>query len=144
MQNFPAFQGLRSSDASTKADAIAPQAAALECVAAPEVEQRLPAQNIHEPVDNEELLAELDACGVSVLPIPPTHRSLSTTRECGSHLCTLSLLFAQVGFIASLKNDLRHEIVSQVSRPPHHRGALTLASPAGLGGPPPVSLPTSH
>lgn len=66
LQNIPVFQGLRQKDAVHKADAIVPQAAATTQDVATEVDQRLPVQNIHEAADMEEMLKELDACGVSV------------------------------------------------------------------------------
>lgn len=96
---------------------MAPKAIAEEITAVPELEQRFPVQNIHEPVDNEELLKEIDACGVS--PLDPT---LSTTFSIllpsKQHPLThFSQIFLQVGFIASLKNDHKHEIVTQVRDP---------------------------
>ena len=68
IQNFSAFQGLRSGNVVARGESVAPKAIAEEITAVPELEQRFPVPNIHEPVDNEELLKEIDACGVSPLP----------------------------------------------------------------------------
>ena len=114
IQVIPAFQGHRSGNVVARGEAVVPKAISEETTAAPELEQRFPVPNIHEPVDNEELLKEIDACGVSpsasVLP-----SSFSTLLPSMQHPLThLCLLFSQVGFIASLKNDHKHEIISQV------------------------------
>lgn len=93
---------------------MAPKAIAEEITAAPELEQRFPVQNIHEPVDNEELLKEIDACGVSPLAstLPSSFSILLPSIQ--HPLTHFTLTFLQVGFIASLKNDHKHEIVTQV------------------------------
>ena len=67
MQKIPVFQGLRVNDAVARGESVASQAIAQDILPVPELDQRLPVQNIHEAADAEELLKELDACGVSIL-----------------------------------------------------------------------------
>ncbi len=114
IQNFPAFQGLRSGNVVARGESVAAKAIAEEITAVPELEQRFPVQNIHEPVDNEELLKEIDACGVSPLAstLPSSFSILLPSMQ--HPLTHFTLIFLQVGFIASLKNDHKHEIVTQV------------------------------
>lgn len=103
-KKFPAFQGPRSGNLVARGESVAPKAIAEEITASPELEQRFPVQNIHEPVDNEELLKEIDACGV--------------------------------GFIASLKNDHKHEIITQALTAlgcMEHRGACSADDISGDG-----------
>jgi len=113
MQNFPVFQGLRQNDNAANSACIVPEASAVQdFVVAPAVEHRQPVQNIHEAADAEELLKELDACGVSGLNVLAS-RSLYYT-----HMVHRLFLFSpvmQVGFIASLKNEHSHEVVEQAS-----------------------------
>lgn len=114
VQKFPAFQGPRSGNLVARGESVAPKAIAEEITASPELEQRFPVQNIHEPVDNEELLKEIDACGVSPLALT-LPSSFSTLLPSMQHPLThFTLIFLQVGFIASLKNDHKHEIITQV------------------------------
>ena len=65
MQQLPVYQGLRAGDAVTRGESVAPQAIAQECPPLPELEQRIPVQNYNVAADAEEMLKELDACGVS-------------------------------------------------------------------------------
>ena len=44
---------------------MVPQAIAQEITAVPELDERLPAQNFNIAADAEEMLKEIDACGVS-------------------------------------------------------------------------------
>lgn len=60
------FQGLRSGDAPTRTEAAGSQAVKASTLMAPELEERTPVQNIHEAADAEELLKEIDACGVRI------------------------------------------------------------------------------
>ena len=65
MQQFPVFQGLHGSQNVARSEIVTPKAIAQETSAAPVVDERPPVVNLHEVADNEELLKELDACGVS-------------------------------------------------------------------------------
>lgn len=103
-KQLPVYQGLRAGDAVTRGESVAPQAIAQECPPLPELEQRIPVQNYNVAADAEEMLKELDACGV--------------------------------GFIASLKNDHKHKIVSQALTAlgcMEHRGACSADNISGDG-----------
>jgi hypothetical protein len=81
---FPTFQGLRNNNDGTVAvDAVATPAITLTSEVAPKAKEVVVPELVPEVADMEEMLKELDACGV--------------------------------GFIASLKNEHRHDIVEQVS-----------------------------
>ena len=75
LQGFPAFQGLRGVEHAHHVEAAGSLAAA--AAAAPPAQlapTRAPAENLHAVADNEELLKELDACGVRRGGIPTTHQ----------------------------------------------------------------------
>ena len=65
LQQFPVFQAPRFGDGVTRGEAVVPQAIAQEITAVPELDERLPAQNFNIAADAEEMLKEIDACGVS-------------------------------------------------------------------------------
>lgn len=115
LQGFPAFHGLRATDSSGKAEGHVPQAVATPCPPVAELTEKAPSMNLSEAVDAEELLKELDACGVrfshchnlsrSCLLQPSESNFIGSFPDC---------FYMQVGFIASLKNERKHETVSQV------------------------------
>ena len=133
LQAFPSFQATRTEHAgpvdAAKAATSAGAPASPAVVEELEQARRGPV-NLHEVADNERLLEELDACGVSdwlfrCMPMP--YYPLPSPPAWG---LTPALSAApQVGLIASLKNEHKHEIVTQV-------GALPSGSAAcrGAGG----------
>ena len=134
VQAFTAFQGTRTEHAAPldAARAAASAGAQASPAVVEDLQQAGPAPvNLHEVADAELLLEELDACGVSgwlfrCMPMPyyPTRLAWSLSA---------ALPALQVGLIASLKNEHKHEIVTQV-RPPLWERRLPGAGCGGWGG----------
>jgi len=117
LQIFPTFQGLRNNDGPAAVEAVATPAITLTSEVAPKAKEVVVPELVPEVADMEEMLKELDACGVSCYLKSPCRSS--------AHLLFLFLKItcfsppspfpSQVGFIASLKNEHRHDIVEQAS-----------------------------
>lgn len=63
-QGFPTFQGLRAVENVGKSEGHVPQAVATPCPPVADKTEKVSAIHAAEAVDAEELLKELDACGV--------------------------------------------------------------------------------
>lgn len=103
-KGFPTFQGLRAVENVGKSEGHVPQAVATPCPPVADKTEKVSAIHAAEAVDAEELLKELDACGV--------------------------------GFIASLKNEQKHETVKQALVAlgcMEHRGACSSDDISGDG-----------
>lgn len=145
LQALPVFQRLRVADgqaATNNGTAIgqtmapAPLAAALDVVEG----QSVPTQIMFEVADAEDLLKERDACGVSVhYPIStrkPCHYASGPCLSTSNPHCYGTPWVLQVGLIASLKNEAKHEIVEQALTAlgcMEHRGACSSDDVSGDG-----------
>ncbi len=154
MQALQTGQGLRTADGRLIDNATSAPAHAAHADSAPAVETvaqpQHPELDIHRVADAEQLLEELDACGVS--STYPLKAGLGFAQQGGSAELRLSNGVPQVGLIASLKGEHKHDIVEKVRghgncsparlpaghwqapRPPQLRKA-TLGAPADLAPP---------